>query len=192
MKVLIACEFSGIVREAFRKKGHDAYSCDILDSEKPSIYHIKDNVLNVLNDEWDLMVAHPSCQFICNSGVWALKDPERWIKLKVATTFFNKLQNAPIEKICIENPVPHKYAVADIGKYSQTIQPYQFGEDASKRTCLWLKNLPLLKPTKLIKLKQYANQTKSGQNKLSPGPDRWKERSRTYQGIADAMADQWG
>ena len=106
--------------------------------------------------------------------------------------FFNKLKNSGIPKICIENPIPHKYAVKDIGKYSQTIQPWQFGENASKRTCLWLYNLPKLKPTKIIKLKQYANQTKSGQNKLSPSPDRWKERSRTYRGIAEAMAQQWG
>ena len=193
MRVLIGCEFSGIVCEAFRKKGHDAWSCDLLNTEGNPNYHIKDDVLNHLDKNWDLGIFHPPCPRLCNSGVsWLHKDPNRWKLMNDDAEFFLKLLNSPIDKICVENPVPHKYAVAKIGKYTQTIQPWQFGEDASKRTCFWLKNLPNLEPTNIIKKKIYANQTPSGQNKLGPSPNRWRERSRTYQGIADAMAEQWG
>jgi len=191
MKILIACEFSGVVREAFRKRGHDAWSCDIIESEDNSKYHIHGNVLNHLDESWDMMIAHPPCTYLCNSGVsWLHKDQSRWHELDKASQFFKTLLEYNIPKICVENPIPHKYG--KLPKYTQIIQPYQFGEDASKRTCLWLKNLPKLKPTNIIIKDRYANQTPSGQNKLGPSADRWKERSRTYTGIAEAMADQWG
>lgn len=198
-KVLIACEFSGIVREAFRKLGHDAWSCDLLDTEIPSKYHIKGDVLNILDDGWDLMIAHPPCTYLCNSGVSRLYsrktnsfDKDRYKLMLEGCNFFNQLKNAPIEKICIENPIPHSYARELIGKYTQIIQPWMFGEDASKATCLWLKNLPKLIPTNIIKKDRYANQTPSGQNNLGPSKDRWKLRSMTYQGIANALAEQYG
>lgn len=203
MRVLVACEYSGVVREAFRARGHDAYSCDILPAEDDSYFHLQGDVLNVLDLGWDLMIAHPPCTYLCNAGVWALtQDPEgpRWKHLDTARAFFMTLLDQPIPKICIENPVPHKYGM--LPKYTQTIQPYQFGEDASKRTCLWLKGLsPLKIPTRELWVqpthgqgdkKVYANQTPSGQNKLGPGPNRSLERARTYEKIANAMAEQWG
>jgi len=192
MKIIIACERYGIIRDTFIKKGHDAFSCDIEPTEKEGP-HIQDDILNHLNDGWDLMIAHPECKYLANSGVWCLhRDPQRWNKMIDAANFFKILLNAPIKKICIENPIQHKYALEIIGrKYSQTIQPWQFGEDASKRTCLWLKNLPNLIPTKIIKKEKYSNQTPSGQNKLGPSVDRSIIRAKTYQGIADAMVEQW-
>lgn len=222
MKVLIACEFSGIVREAFKKRGHDAWSCDLLDTEIPG-QHIKGDVLEILHDGWDLMIAHPPCTYLANSGVHLLsKQPDRWKKMIEGAIFFRAMLCADIPKICVENPVMHKYALEHIGKkHTQTIQPYEFGHDASKRTCLWLKGLPPLKPTKFIEphyackcgykfdysLGKYGcanccgdngaartiwgNQTPGGQNKLGPSKDRWKLRSITYHGIADAMASQW-
>ena len=193
LKVLVACEFSQVVTKAFRNRGHEAWSCDLLPTEGVQEWHIQDDVLNHLDEGWDLIIAHPNCQFLCNSGVWALhRDPERWKELDAATEFFNKLQNCGIPKVCVENPIPHKYAREKIGKYTQIVQPWMFGEDASKATCLWLKGLPELVATNPIKKKRYANQTPSGQNNLGPSPDRWKERARTYKGIAKAMAEQWG
>ncbi len=202
MNVLIACEFSGVVREAFRAKGHNAWSCDLLPSDDNSDFHIKSDVSDYLDEGWDLMIAHPPCTYLCNSGVRWLFLPKdysdedetkvfkRWNDLEKATEFFNSLYNAPIRKICVENPIPHKYS--KLPKHTQTIQPWQFGHDASKRTCLWLKGLPNLEPTEVITKDRYANQTPSGQNNLGPSKDRWKERSKTYQGIANAMASQWG
>lgn len=203
MKILIACEYSGTVRDAFIKMGHDAISCDLLPTESPGP-HYQGDIRDILyKEEWDLIIAHPECTYIANSGVHCLhKDPSRWGKLDTACEFFNLFLDHPCPKICIENPVPHKYALERFspkqelfgikGKYRQTIQPWQFGEDASKRTCLWLKGLPNLEPTNIIKKKIYDNQTPSGQNKLGPSKDRWKLRSKTYQGIADAMASTWG
>jgi hypothetical protein len=193
VRVLVACEFSGTVRGAFAKKGHDAWSCDLLPTEKPG-QHIQGDVLEILNDGWDLMIAHPPCTYLSNSGVhWLHRQEGRWEKMREGSEFFKKLLTADIPKICVENPIMHKYAKEIIGAdKTQTVQPYMFGEDASKATCLWLKNLPPLVPTNLIKKKRYANQTPSGQNKLGPSEDRWKLRSITYQGIADAMAEQWG
>jgi hypothetical protein len=134
MKVLIACEFSGIVREAFRKKGHDAWSCDLLPTEIPG-QHIQGDVLKILNDGWDLMIAHPPCTYLANSGVQHLhKDKNRWQKMEDARTFFMLLLKSEIKKICIENPVPHKYA--ELPVYTQIIQPYEHGHEISKRTCL--------------------------------------------------------
>lgn len=186
MKALIACEFSGIVREAFKARGHDAWSCDYLDTEIPG-QHIKGDVLEILNDGWDLMIAHPPCTYFANSGVrWLIERPARWPKLIAAVRFWNKLYKASVEKICIENPIPHKHAKQYIGDYTQLIQPWQFGHPETKATCLWLKNLPKLKPTNIVEGRMPRVHYES------PGPDRWKNRSRTYQGIAEAMAEQWG
>lgn len=208
MKILVACEYSGRVREAFAKLGHDVMSCDFEPTEQPG-NHYQGNVYDILHHGWDLMIGHPPCTFLTNAQSWTFyhpddkhkpvehrrphpKFPNRRQQQAEAIVFFKTLWNAPIKRICLENPVPMGIVINHIGQYTQTIQPYMFGEDASKRTCLWLKGLPKLKPTNYIKKKQYANQTPSGQNKLGPSPDRWKERSRTYQGIADAMAAQWG
>ena len=188
MKVLVACEFSGIVREAFKKYGHDAWSCDLLDTEIPG-QHIKGDVRKILNEGWDLMIAHPPCTFIANSGVQYLhKDKIRWIKLKEAKEFFMTLYSANIDKICIENPVPHKYA--KLPAYNQIVQPYYFGESKSKITCLWLKNLPLLKPTNIVSKGEFYMCGNGGTN------PKWystssKNRSRTFPGLAHAMANQW-
>ncbi len=192
MKILIACEFSGIVREAFKKRGHDAWSCDLLPSEIPG-HHIQDDVLKHLDDSWDMMIAHPPCTYLCRNRVrlnkieWALAKQE----VEDARTFFYKLYNSSVPKICIENPVPSKESM--LPDYTQTIQPYQFGHDYSKKTCLWLKNLQKLKPTKNIRVSYIT--TKNG-FRYTKG---WYEmprtsvaRSRTFQGIADAMTSQWG
>lgn len=194
MKILVACEFSQVVTKAFRDKGHNAWSCDILPTEGNPDYHIKDDVLNHLNDGWDMMIGHPECTFMCNSGVHHLhKDESRWEKLDSACEFFNRLKSAPINKICLENPIPHKYAKEDIGNYTQLIQPYMFGEPKSKATCLWLKNLPKLQPTNNVKeAMKNLPKIESQSNFYSSIKDRWKHRSRTFQCFADAMADQWG
>lgn len=193
MKVLVACEFSGVVRDAFREQGHEAYSCDLLPNE--SKYHIQDDVLNVLYHEerkFDLMIAHPPCTRLCNSGVMWLSKRDLWDELKRATVFFYDLWNAPIDRICIENPIPHKYA--KLIPYSQIIQPYQFGHPERKATCLWLKNLPKLKPTKDVKEEMEKSPKKEAQriHYMSPGKDRWQKRSITFKGIAQAMAMQFG
>ncbi len=186
MKVLIACEFSGIVREAFKAKGHDAWSCDLLDTEI-SGQHIKCNVLDILNDDWDLMIAHPPCTYFANSGVrWLHEQTGRWQRFWEAAEFWADLRDSEIPKICIENPIPHKHAKEIMGNYSQLIQPWQFGHGETKATCLWLYGLPKLKPTNIV------GGRKPRVHHESPGPDRWKNRSRTYTGIAEAMAEQWG
>lgn len=187
MKVLIACEFSGIVREAFQRQGHDAWSCDLLPTEIPG-NHLQCDVLTILDQGWDLMIAHPPCTYLCNSGVrWLHKDKNRWIDLTVGARFFNELMHAPIKKIAIENPIMHKHAMKIIeAKQSQVIQPWQFGHGETKATCLWLKYLPPLKPTKIVEGREQRL------HRLPPSKDRWKLRSTTYQGIADAMAKQWG
>ncbi len=191
-RILVACEFSGRVREAFRRRGHDAWSCDLLPSEDHSRYHIQGDVLDILSDGWDMMIAHPPCTYLCNSGVrWLHERPERWKNLEEAAEFFKTLLNAPIERICIENPIPHRYAVERIGrKYDQIIQPWMFGDNESKATCLWLRNLPLLKPSIRKKPKNVEGRIWKMWN--LPQAIRWKERSRTYPGIADAMAEQFG
>ena len=181
MKVLVACEFSGVVREAFRKYGHDAWSCDLLDTEIPGP-HYKCDVLKVIAYQaWDLMIAHPPCTHLAVSGA-------RWFKEKKkeqgeALDFVRKLLNAPIEKIALENPV--SIISTKIRKPDQIIQPWQFGHGETKKTCLWLKNLPLLVPTNIVsgRLQRVW--------KMGPSENRWKDRSRTYQGIAEAMANQW-
>ena len=199
MKVLVACEFSGTVRDAFIAQGHDAWSCDILPSNSKPERHITGNVLEVLDADWDLIIAHPPCTYLCNSGVrWLYEkgtkvfNPDRYTRMTDASCFFHQLLSAPCDKICVENPVPHKHA--NLPPYTQTIQPWQFGHPESKRTCLWLKGLPNLIPTLIVEKtsSHWDNQTPSGQNKLGPSADRWKQRSITYRGIASAMATQWG
>jgi len=189
IRILVACEFSGVVREAFRKRGFDAWSCDLLPAEDESPYHYQCDVRDILNDGWDLMIAHPPCTYLCNSGVrWLHERPERWQQMEEAIDFFFELLNAPIPHICVENPIPHKYAREKIGKPTQYIQPYEFGEPVTKKTGLWLKNLPLLKPTNVIPKEKVRQKIWFE----LPSPDRWKKRSRTFRGIAEAMAEQWG
>lgn len=193
MKILVACEYSGTVREAFRALGHDAWSCDLLPTDRPG-QHRQCDVLDIIGDGWDLMIAHPPCTYLASSGLhWNRRRPERAAQTEQALAFVMALANAPIECIAIENPIGA--LSSRWRKPDQIIQPWQFGEDASKATCLWLKGLPLLQPTDVLPggpRARRANQTPSGQNKLGPSPDRWKIRSTTYQGIADAMAMQWG
>lgn len=196
MRVLVACEYSGKVREAFRKLGHDAWSCDLLPADDGSEFHYQGSVLDILNDGWDLMVGHPPCTYLCNSGVsWLHKIPERWDQMRDGAEFFKLLWDADIPKIAIENPIMHKYAKEIIGSnQTQIIQPYQFGHAESKATCLWLKGLPPLKETNNVKDLWQSLPKKEAQrlHMLPPSKDRWKLRSETYQGIADAMAEQWG
>jgi hypothetical protein len=193
VKVLIACEFSGTVRWAFEKLGHNAWSCDLLPSDDNSPKHLQYDVLTILNDGWDLMIAHPPCTYLAVSGMhWTkrgLRDPKL---TEDALEFVKLLLDAPVARIALENPI--SIISSRIRKPDQIIQPYEYGHPESKKTCLWLKNLPLLKPTNILSKegKYWDNQTKSGQNKLPPSKDRWKIRSKTYQGIADAMAEQWG
>jgi hypothetical protein len=199
MRVLVACEYSGRVRDAFLDAGHYALSCDLLptDSTHPRGEHYQGDVLNILGEGWDLMIAHPPCTYLSVSGMhWTtrgLRDPKL---TEDALEFVRKLLDAPIERIALENPV--SVISSRIRKPDQIINPYEFGHDASKKTCLWLKNLPKLASTNLIEpriingRKRWGNQTDSGQNKLAPSDDRWKIRSETYEGIAQAMAQQWG
>jgi len=196
MRVLVACEYSGRVRDAFIALGHDAMSCDILPSDAPGP-HYQGDVRDVLDDGWDLMIAHPPCTYLCSSGLhWNNRVSGRDEQTREALDFVKLLLSAPIRHIALENPIG--CISTNVRKPDQTIQPWQFGHDASKATCLWLKDLPLLTPTTTIEPrlvngnKRWGNQTDSGQNKLSPSADRWKLRSTTYQGIADAMASQWG
>lgn len=196
MRVLVACEYSGRVRDAFIRRGHEAMSCDILPTDSPGP-HYQGDVQNILGDNWDLMVAHPPCTYMTNSGVtWLHKDPTRWAKLDDAAAFFKLLLDAPIEKIAVENPIMHKYAKERIGgvKQTQVIQPWMFGHTEQKATCLWLKNLPPLAPTNDVKAEmlQLPDNERQRLHYLPPSADRWKLRSTTYMGIAEAMADQWG
>lgn len=180
MKVLIACEFSGIVREAFRARGHDAWSCDLLESEIKG-QHIQDDVLKHLNHGWDLMIAHPPCTHLAVSGARWFKEKQR--EQAEALEFVKALMAAPIEKIALENPV--SIISSRIRKPDQIIQPWQFGHGETKATCLWLKNLPLLNASNIVDGRE------NRVHMMPPSPDRWKERSRTYTGIAEAMAEQW-
>ncbi len=181
MRVLVACEYSGTVRDAFIALGHEAISCDLLPTEKPGP-HIQGDVLPVLGDGWDLMICHPPCTHLSVSGA-------RWFKDKLseqaeALWFVDMLLNAPIKRIALENPI--SIISSRIRKPDQIIQPWQFGHGETKATCLWLKNLPKLMPTNIVEGRE------ARVHKMAPGHDRWKERSRTYQGIAEAMAQQWG
>lgn len=199
--VLIACEYSGVVREAFRRRGHNAWSNDILDCDDWSEYHIKGDCFDAIErgvpgtgEKWDAMIAHPPCTFLTNSGVrWLYvqgtrdRVEQRWADMADGAAFFKRLLDADIEHIAVENPIMHGHAKALIGvEPSQIIQPWQFGHGETKATCLWLKNLPLLKPTNIVdgRVQRVATLPKT--------PDRWKLRSTTYAGIGDAMGDQWG
>jgi hypothetical protein len=188
VRVLAACEFSGIVREAFVKKGHDAWSCDLLDTEILSLNHIIGDVTKILGSGWDLLIAHPPCTATCVSGNGTYSGSiERYHGIE----FFAKFLLAPIDRVCVEHPV--SVISSAIRPPDQYVQPWMFGHPESKKTGLWLKGLPKLTPTNVLPHQdRWDNQTPSGQNKLGPSADRWKERSRTYQGIADAMAEQWG
>ena len=196
LKVLVACEYSGRVREAFAKLGHYAMSCDFLPTELPG-NHYQGDVRDILHDNWDLLIAHPPCTYLTNAGVKHLyTDPARWEKLDEAAAFFKLLLDAPIEKKCIENPIMHGHAKERIGgiKQSQIIHPWMFGHAESKATCLWLNGLEPLKPTNNVKeeMMLLPKNQRERLHYLPPSPDRWKERSRTYPGIANAMASQWG
>lgn len=196
MNVLVACEYSGTVRDAFIRHGHRAVSCDFLPTESPGP-HFQGDVRPLLEYGWDLLIAHPPCTYLSVSGMhWTtrgLRDPKL---TEYALDFVRLLMGADIPRIAVENPV--SVISSRIRKPEQIVQPYEYGHDASKKTCLWLKNLPTLVPTQYVPPKEvngknrWANQTASGQNKLGPSADRWKERSVTYAGIADAMATQWG
>ena len=192
MRVLVACEYSGTVRDAFAALGHDAMSCDLLPTDSQG-NHYQGDVRDVLDDGWDLMIAHPPCTYLAVSGLhWNKRVPGRSEKTEEALAFVRLLLDAPIERIALENPV--SCISSRIRKPDQIIQPWWFGDDASKKTCLWLKNLPPLVETDRLagdSSTRRANQTASGQNKLPPSADRWKIRSKTYPGIARAMAQQW-
>ena len=190
MKVLVACEFSGTVRDAFIEQGHDAWSCDLLPTESPGL-HYQDNIFHVLTKtmyEWDLMIAHPPCTYLANSGVsWLYRREERWKKMVEGARFFKALLDVDIPKICVENPIMHGFAVDIIEqRHTQVIQPWMFGEPESKATCLWLKGLRPLIATKVMSVREQRL------HRLPPSPGRAKERSITYKGIAQAMAEQWG
>jgi len=181
MKVLVACEFSGIVREAFRKRGHESWSCDLLPTEIPG-NHYQGDIMNILDDGWDLMIAHPPCTHLAVSGA-------AWFKFKKqeqadALDFVRMLLSAPIDRIALENPV--SVISTRIRKPDQIVQPWMFGHGETKATCFWLKNLPPLKPTHIVEGREQR------MHRLPPSIDRWKIRSRTYTGIAEAMAEQWG
>jgi len=195
MKVLVACEYSGRVRDAFIAKGHDAMSCDLLPTDVPGP-HYEGSVFDLDLTQFDLMVAHPPCTYLANSGVCHLhKDDSRWKQLDEGAAFFKQLLEAPVPRICIENPIMHKYARDRIGgeKYSQIIQPWMFGHMEQKATCLWLKGLPDLIPTNVVKeeMMLLPKNVRERLHYLPPSPERWKLRSTTYQGIANAMAEQW-
>ena len=220
LRVLVACEFSGTVREAFARRGWDAWSCDLLPSEIEG-QHITGDVRPLLREPWDLLIAHPPCTYLAGSAAWALRDPDfmrypgvgyhqkvaagtltgaaRRRARAEALAFVSLLAAAPIARICLENPIGSAFTFGFSRWDKQTVQPYEFGHDASKATTLTLKGLPRLEGTRYIPPRitadgkeRWANQTDSGQNRLSPGPDRGKERSRTYRGLAEAMAAQWG
>ena len=197
MKVLVACEFSGVVRRAFADRGHDAWSCDLLPAEDRSNRHILGDARELLRDGWDLlMVAHPPCTRLCNSGVrWLTTPPpgrsldEMWKALDDAADLFSAFWSAPIERIAVENPIMHHHAKALIRGYqppAQTVQPWQFGHGEVKRTCLWLKGLPPLQPTQIVEGRE------ARVHRMPQTINRWRERSRFYPGIAAAMAQQWG
>jgi hypothetical protein len=197
MRVLVACEFSGTVRNAFLSRGHDAWSCDLLPSEDGSNRHIRGDARDLLNDGWHmLIVAHPPCTRLCNSGVrWLTKPPkgkttgQMQEELHEGAALFSAFWNAPIERVCVENPVMHRHAKALIENYqrpAQSVQPWQFGHGEVKRTCFWLKKLPPLRSTNIV------DGRTPRVHHASPGPNRWRERSRFFIGIAEAMADQWG
>jgi hypothetical protein len=195
MKILVACEYSGTVRDAFLKKGHDAYSCDILPCDTRSSRHIQGDVLNHLYHGWDMIIAHPPCTYLSNSGVRHLHtDTSRWDKMRDGANFFKVFMDLPVKKVAIENPIIHKYAVEIIGRrQDQVIQPWMFGHPEQKATCLWLKGLPKLVQENNVKEEMMRLSFKE-RNRVwfLGGKDRAKLRSKTFEGIAKAMSNQWG
>lgn len=194
-RVLIACEFSGTVREAFKATGCNAYSCDLLPTEI-SGQHIQGDMLEILQQPWDLVIAHPPCTYLANSGVsWLHKDPTRWDAMRNGAQFFSAMFEANSPRLAVENPIQHRYAKEAYGKGRQTqvIQPWMFGHPESKATCLWLRGLPPLTATDVVKdeMLQLSDSERQRLHYLPPSKDRWRERSRTYPGIAKAMAEQW-
>lgn len=196
MRVLVACEFTGTVRRAFRARGHDAWSCDILPAEDKSRFHFQCDAREILNRKWDILIAHPPCTYLANSGVLWLSDgrsldPDRYLKMKSGGDLFAAFYHAKIPRICVENPIMHTYARRYLDRTwgipvkSQMIQPWMFGHGEQKGTCLWLRELPRLKPTLVVRGREQRV------HRLPPSKERAQERSRTYQGIADAMASQW-
>lgn len=186
MKVLVACEYSAIVREAFTRGGHDAMSCDLLPTEVPG-KHYQGDVRDVLYQSWDLVIAHPPCTYLSNSGVrWLYEKPGRWELMREGAEFFKLFLDIDVP-YAVENPVMHKHAVAIVGRgHDQTVQPWQFGHGETKRTCFWLNGLPPLQPTNIVDGRE------ARVHRMAPGPERQKERSRFFTGIADAMVSQWG
>lgn len=183
MRILVACEYSGAVRDAFRDRGHDAMSCDLLPTDVPGP-HYQGDVADILNDGWDMLIGFPPCTHLAVSGARWFPEKRADGRQQAALDFVRLLMNAPIDKIAIENPV--SVISSQIRKPDQTIQPWQFGHGETKRTCLWLKGLPKLTPTDIVDGREQRIW------KMPPSPDRWKERSKTFTGIANAMADQWG
>ena len=193
MKLLVACEYSGTVREAFAKKGHDAWSCDLLPTDIPSDKHIQDDCLKVIaSQKWDLIIGHPPCTYltVSNSKNWAKLQANG--KQQAAIDFVLAIWDAECPRICIENPVGALSTRSRMGKPTQYVQPYEFGHAEQKKTGFWLKGLPKLKGTKYIDVSGLPDKERQRLHWLPPSKDRWKLRSKTYQGIADAMADQWG
>lgn len=196
MRVLVACEHTGTVRDAFARRGHEAWSCDLLPSATPGL-HYQGDARDILDGDWHLLIAHPPCTYLSASGMhWTtrgLRDPRL---TEDALELVKMFMDAPVARIAVENPIG--VISTRVRKPDQIIQPHQFGHDASKATCLWLSGLPPLTPTQIIAPRmvngrpRWANQTDSGQNRLGPSEDRWAKRSATYEGIAEAMADQWG
>jgi hypothetical protein len=188
VKILVGCEKSHRIARAFSLKGHKAWSCDILPCEIDTPYHIQDDVRNHLDDGWDMAIFHPDCTYLANSGVrWFYENPTYYGSMMFAIDFFNKLLHSNIPRIVVENPIQHKFARQYIRKYDQIIQPWMFGDNETKATCLWLKGVPKLTPL-VTQKPQNVNQSVWRE---APSPDRKANRSRTFQGIADAMANQW-
>ena len=189
MRALVACEYSGRVRDALIAVGVDAVSCDLLPTETPGP-HIQGDVLALLREPWDLVIAHPPCTYLCNSGVrWLHERPGRWEKMREGAEFFLACLDANAPRVAVENPVMHRYAREIVGRRQDfSVQPWQFGDAAKKRTCFWTRGLPPLVPTSTMR----AEDAKADCHLAPPGPNRWKERSRTYEGIARAIAQQWG
>ena len=193
MNVLVACEFSGIVSKAFRDRGHDVWSCDLINTDGDKSHHVIADVRKITFLPWDMVIAFPPCTYLCNSGVsWLEREPGRKAKMVEASEFFKHFLNLPVEKIVVENPIPHKYG--QLPKYNQIVHPYMFGHKERKATCLWLKGVPKLVETnnvyeEMLKLPKKLSQRLHW---ASPSENRWKIRSTTFQGLANAMAEQWG
>jgi len=189
MRVLIACESSGVSRRTFRALGHDAYSCDILPADDgETIFHIQDDAAHIMGRPWDLVIAHPPCTRLCNSGVRWLHERDLWDDMRAGAEFFLCCLSANAPRVAVENPVMHGHARKIVGRGPDfTVQPWQFGDDFKKRTCFWTRGLPALVPTSILD----GSTAVAEVHRAAPGPDRWKLRSKTYPGIAAAMAAQW-